>query len=461
MKTLIESFSKIVSKIRGLVYIDEETLKEILKDIQRALLKADVSVEIVYNLTKNIEKKFKESKIPSGVSPKDYLIYIIYNEMINILGGDNPPQVDIPRRPYKLMLVGIEGCGKTTTAAKLAYFYTRKKLKVGLIQTDIHRPGAKDQLKQLADRIGVPFYGDPGHHDPVKIGLEGIENMLKLGVDLIIIDTAGRHKSEQELMDEIKRLYEALKPDEVMLVIDATSGKQAAAQAEAFMKYVPIHSIFITKMDSTARGGGALMSVIKTGAKIKFIGTGEDVEEIEIFNPRRFVSRLLGLGDLETLIEKVKAIEEEEKIVKEIEKEIEEGKLTLLTFKKQLETIMKLGPLSKILELLPMQAFPTQFMKGLSDEQLQATQEKMRKWYAILQSMTKEELLNPDIIDSSRIRRIARGSGTSPKDVKELLQYYNMVKRFITGIKKSRKRLPKSLLKQFDIDISDLEKVGK
>ncbi|NPA70189.1 MAG: signal recognition particle protein [Crenarchaeota archaeon] len=461
MKNLIESFSKIVSRIRGLVYIDDETLREILKEIQRALLKADVSVEVVYNLTKNIEKKFKESKIPQGVSPKDYLLYVIYNEMVNILGGDSPPSVDIPKRPYKLMLVGIEGCGKTTSAAKLAYYYMKKKLKVGLVQTDVHRPGAKEQLKQLADRIGALFYGDPGHHDPIRIAEEGVEKMLKEGVDLVIIDTAGRHKSEQELMEEVKKLYETIKPDEVMLVIDATSGKQAAVQAEAFMKYVPINSIFITKMDSTARGGGALMSVIKTGARIKFIGTGEDVEEIEVFNPRRFVSRLLGLGDLETLIEKVKALEEEEKILKEVEKDIEEGKVTLLTLKKQLETIMKLGPLSKILELLPVQSMPMPVLKGLSDDQLKATQERIRKWYAILQSMTREELLNPDILDASRIRRIARGSGTTPRDVRELLQYYQMIKRLINEMKKSRKRLPKSLLKQMDINLGELERAGR
>ena len=457
MKALFESFSKLVAKIRGLTYIDEETLREILKEIQRTLLKADVSVEIVYSITKNIEKKFKESKVPEGVHPKDYLLYLLYTELVNALGGDVPPQVDIPKRPYKLMLVGIEGCGKTTSAAKLVYFYTKnKKLKVGLIQTDVHRPGAREQLKQLAEKIGVPFYGDPGHGDPYRIAQEGIEHMLKRGVDLIIIDTAGRHKSETELMEEIKRLYDIVKPDEVMLVIDATSGKQAAAQAEAFMKYVPIHSIFVTKMDSTARGGGALMSVIKTGAKIKFIGTGEDVEEIEIFNPRRFVARLLGLGDLETLVEKIRALEEEEKIVKEVEKEIEEGKITLLTLKKQLETIMKLGPLSKLFELLPTSMFPAPVLKNISDEQLQLTQQKLKRWYAILQSMTMEELLNPDILDASRIRRIARGSGTSPKEVRELLQYYQLIKRLVSDMKKSRKRLPKSLLKQIDINLGEL-----
>ncbi len=457
MKNLFEAFSKLVSKIRGLTYIDEETLREILREIQRALLKADVSVEIVYNLTKSIEKKFKESKIPEGVAPKDYLIYILYSELVQLLGGEQAPDIEIKKRPYKLMLVGIEGSGKTTSAAKLAYYYMKfRKLRVGLIQTDVRRPGAQDQLRQLAQRVNALFYGDPGHHDPVKIVQEGIQYMLENKADLIIIDTAGRHKSEVDLMEEVRKLYEVAQPDEVMLVIDATEGKQAASQAEAFARYVPIHSIFLTKMDSTARGGGALMSVIKTGAKIKFIGVGEDITEVEVFNPRRFVSRLLGLGDLETLVEKIRALEEEEKIVQEVEKEIEEGKLTLLTIKKQIETILKLGPLSKLLQLLPTSMFPVQLLNKLDEEQMQLTQQKLRRWLAILQSMTLEELLHPEILDSSRIRRIARGSGTSPREVKELLQYYNLLKRLITEMRRSTKRVPKALLKQLNVNLGEL-----
>jgi len=457
MKNLIDAFSKLIAKIRGLTYIDEETLREILREIQRTLLKADVSVEVVYNLTKNIEKRFKESKIPEGISPKDYLIYILYSELVQLLGGEQAPDIEIRKKPYKLMLVGIEGSGKTTSAAKLAYFYMKfRKLKVGLIQTDVRRPGAQDQLRQLAEKVGALFYGDPGHHDPIRIAQEGVKYMLDNKVDLIIIDTAGRHKSEIDLMEEVKRLYEVIQPDEVMLVIDATEGKQAAAQAEAFSKYVPIHSIFLTKMDSTARGGGALMSVIKTGARIKFIGVGEDVTEIEVFNPRRFVSRLLGLGDLETLVEKIRALEEEEKIIQEVEKEVEEGKLTLLTVKKQLETILKLGPLSKLLQLLPTSLLPAQVLTKLDDEQLQLTQQKLRRWLAILQSMTLEELLHPEILDASRIRRIARGSGTSPREVKELLQYYNLLKKLVTEMKRTRKRVPKALLKQLNIDLGEL-----
>ncbi|OYT27190.1 MAG: signal recognition particle protein [Thermoprotei archaeon ex4572_64] len=450
MKILVESFTKLISRIKGLKYIDEETLRELLKELQKILLKADVSVQTIYTITKTIEEKFKNTKPPEGISIKDYLIYLLYQELINALGGDYELKIELPKRPYKLMLIGVEGCGKTTSAAKIAKLYLRKKFRVGLIETDTHRPGAQDQLKQLADRVGALFYGDlKVKMSSDEILVKGLEYMLKSRADLIIIDTAGRHKSEEDLMSEVKRLYELAQPDEVMLVIDATSGKQAATQAEAFMKYVPIHSIFITKMDSTARGGGALMSVIKTGAKIKFIGIGEDVDEIELFNPRRFVSRLLGMGDLETLVEKIRSIEEEEKLVKEIEKDIEEGKFTLLTVKKQIESILKLGPLSKLLQLLPTSMFPNVILKNIDEEQAQLTQERMRRWYVILNSMTREELLNPDILNASRIRRIAKGSGTSPRDIKELLQYYQLMRRWISSLKKSRRRLLKFFEKGF------------
>ncbi len=258
-------------------------------------------------------------------------------------------------------------------------------------------------------------------------------------VDLIIIDTAGRHRNEEELLKEAKAIYDEAKPDEVMLVIDATVGRQAAAQTEAFMKYVPIHSVFLTKMDSTAKAGGALTSVIRSGARIKFIGVGEDIDEIEVFDANKYVSRLLGMGDLEALIEKIRAIEEESKIMEEIE----EGKINLLTIKKQIDSIMKLGPpLSKILELLPTSMLPMQYRAVMLDEEkMSNAQEMLRRWRHILDSMTKEELLNPDIINASRIRRIAKGAGVTPKDVKELLNYYQLMKRMVNQIKKSRRRL--------------------
>ncbi|MGC9152253.1 MAG: signal recognition particle protein Srp54 [Vulcanisaeta sp.] len=438
MKPLIEAFTNLVARIRGLNYIDEATLKEVLREIQRILLRADVSADVVSSITKTIEERFKQEKPPQGITSKEFLIYLLYQELVKALGGEETPNVNITKRPYKLMLIGVEGSGKTTTAAKLARFYMKRNLKVGLIETDTYRPGAYHQLKQLAEKINALFYGEENSKDPISILKHGLEYMQKSKVDLVIIDTAGRHRNEEELLREAKAIYDEAKPDEVMLVIDATIGKQAAAQTEAFMKYVPINSVFLTKMDSTAKAGGALTSVIKSGARIKFIGVGEDIDEIEIFDPNKFVARLLGMGDLDTLIEKIKAIEEEDKIIEEIE----EGKMNLLTIKKQLDSMLKLGPLSKIMELLPTSMLPMQYRALMLDEEkMSNAQEMLRRWRYILDSMTKEELLNPEIINASRIRRIAKGAGVTPKDVKELLNYYQLMKRMVNQIKKSRRRL--------------------
>ncbi|WP_054853292.1 signal recognition particle protein Srp54 [Vulcanisaeta distributa] len=437
---LIEAFTNLVNRIRGLNYIDEATLKEVLREIQRILLKADVSADVVLSITKAIEERFRQEKPPQGITSKEFLLYLLYQELVKALGGEEIPNVNISKRPYRLMLIGIEGSGKTTSAAKLARFYIKRNLRVGLIETDTYRPGAYHQLKQLAEKINALFYGEEGSKDPIAILRHGLEHMQRNRVDLIIIDTAGRHKNEEELLKEAKAIYDEAKPDEVMLVIDATVGRQAAAQTEAFMKYVPIHSVFLTKMDSTAKAGGALTSVIRSGARIKFIGVGEDIDEIEVFDANKYVSRLLGMGDLEALVEKIRAIEEESKIMEEIE----EGKINLLTIKKQIDSIMKLGPpLSKILELLPSSMLPMQYRAVMLDEEkVSNAQEMLRRWRHILDSMTKEELLNPDIINASRIRRIARGgAGVTPKDVKELLNYYQLMKRMVNQLKKSRRRL--------------------
>lgn len=438
MKPLIEAFTNLVARIRGINYIDETTLREILREVQRVLLRADVSADVVSSITKSIEERFRQEKPPEGITSKEFLIYLLYQELIKALGGEGELDVNITKKPYRLMLIGVEGSGKTTTAAKLAWFYMRRNLKVGLIETDTYRPGAYYQLKQLAEKVNAMFYGEENSKDPLTILRHGLEYMQKNKVDLIIIDTAGRHRNEEELLREARAIYEESKPDEVMLVIDATIGRQAAAQTEAFMKYVPINSVFLTKMDSTAKAGGALTSVIKSGAKIKFIGVGEGIDEVEVFNADKFVSRMLGMGDLETLIERIKAIEEENKVMEEIE----EGKMNLLTLKKQLDSMLKLGPLSKIMELLPTSLLPTQYRALMLDEErMSNAQEMLRRWRNILNSMTKEELLNPETINASRIRRIAKGAGVSPKDVKELLNYYQLMKRMVNQIKKSRRRL--------------------
>lgn len=432
MKALTEAFSKLIERIRGVDYIDEATLQELSREIQRSLLKADVPLDMVKSFTEGAVKRIREEKPPAGIPPREYLIYVLYDELVKLLGGEQPAEFKPTKKPYVVLLLGVEGSGKTTTAAKLAKYLVKRGYRVGLVETDTVRPAAFDQLRQLAERIGVPFYGERDGRNAVEIAERGVQNFKNM--DVIIIDTAGRHRNEEALLQEVKAIYEAVKPDEVMLVVDATVGKLAAAQAEAFMKYLPIHSVIITKMDSTARGGGALAAVAKTGARVKFIGVGEDVDEFEQFNPRKFVARVLGMGDLEALVEKVRAVFDEEKVLEEIES----GKFDLLTFKKQIDGLLKLGPLSKVFQLLP-----GGLAAKISEEQIELSQKNLKKWRAILSSMTLEELKNPEILNASRIRRIAIGAGVTPKDVKEMLAVYENLKKMSKTLKRQlRMRMP-------------------
>ena len=422
---LSEVFSKLIEKIRGVDYIDEAVLQELSREIQRSLLKADVPLELVKAFTDSAVKRIREEKPPAGIPPREYLVYVLYEELVKLLGGEQPAEFKPTKKPYVVLLLGVEGSGKTTTAAKLAKYLAKRGYKVGLVETDTIRPAAFDQLKQLAEKIGVPFYGERDGKNAVEIAVRGVQNFKNM--DVVIIDTAGRHRNEEELLKEVKAIYDAVKPDEVFLVIDATVGKLAAAQAEAFMKYLPIHSVIITKMDSTARGGGALAAVAKTGARVKFIGVGEDVDEFEPFNPRKFVARVLGMGDLDALVEKIKAVFEEDKVLEELES----GRLDLLTFKKQIDSLLKLGPLSKVFQLLP-----SNFAIKVSEEQIELSQKNLRKWKAILSSMTMEELKHPEVLNASRIRRIAMGAGVTPKDVKEMLTVFENMKKMSKMLKR-------------------------
>ncbi len=432
MKALTEVFSKLIEKIRGVEYIDDATLQELSREIQRTLLKADVPLDLVKTFTENAVRRIREEKPPAGIPPREYLIYILYDELVKLLGGEQPAEFKPTKKPHVILLLGVEGSGKTTTAAKLAKYLTKRGYKVGLVETDTIRPAAFDQLRQLAEKIGAPFYGERDGRDAVEIAKRGVQNFKNL--DVVIVDTAGRHRNEEALLQEVKAIHDAVKPDEVMLVIDATVGKLAAAQAEAIMKYLPIHSVVITKMDSTARGGGALAAVAKTGARVKLIGVGEDVDELELFNPKKFVARVLGMGDLDALVEKIKAVFEEEEVLQEIES----GKLDLLTFKKQIDGLLKLGPLSKVFQLLP-----GGMAAKISEEQIELSQKNLKKWKAILSSMTTEELKNPEILNASRIRRIALGAGVSPKDVKEMLTVYENLKKMSKTLKRQlRMRMP-------------------
>ncbi len=417
----------------------KRAVNSFIRELQKTLIKADVNVRVVLDLTKKIRERALESEPPPGVLRNEWFVKVVYDCLTELFGGEAVNT--LPKKlPWIIMLVGIQGSGKTTTAGKLALYYKRKGYRPGLITTDTYRPAAYEQLLQIAKSIGVPFYGEKDSKDPVGIAIRGLKEMFKRNVNVIIVDTAGRHGygEEKALLDEMEALAKAINPDEVILVIDAYMGQKAYDLAKRFHERTPIGSIIITKLDGTAKGGGAISAVAVTGAKIKFVGDGEKLEDFEEFNPRKFVARILGLGDIESLLEKFKALEESRELQKRIERAMVTGKLTMRDLYAQIKSIRKLGPLRKVLQLIPGLS-----MMALEDEMLRMSEKKMDKWLHIIESMTYEELDNPSIIDRKRMRRIAIGSGTTVDDVKELLNYYEMTRKMLRDIKRKRGLLRK------------------
>jgi signal recognition particle subunit SRP54 len=429
-----------VKKISKAAYVDEKTVKEAVRDIQAALLQADVNVELALKLSRTIEERALAEKPPPGMSRREHLIGIVYSELSKLLGEGGKLQVTAGK-PNVLLLVGLQGSGKTTSAAKLAYFFKKKGFKVGMVCADTYRPGAYLQLLQLGEQIGVKVLGDPNARDPVKLCKDCVEELKSEGYELILVDTAGRHRREEELMQEMKTMADAIKPDGVMLVIDATIGQQAKDQAEAFHAATPVGYIFLSKLDGSAKGGGAISAVAATGASIEFVGTGEHIDEIEPFNAKKFAARLLGMGDLETLLKKVEQIPQEER--KSLETKVALGKINLKDVQEMLEATQKMGPLDKVIPMVPGLGV------SIPKEQLKIGQEKLKKFKVIIDSMTPEERENPEILNASRIRRIARGSGTTEADVKELLRYYEMMKHLAKALSRGELKGPlRKLFKQ-------------
>lgn len=410
--------------------IDEKTVKELVKDIQRALLQADVNVQLVLELSKRIEKHALEEKLPLGISRREHVATVVYEELTKSLGEKSAKLPVEVGRINILMLVGIQGSGKTTSAAKLARFFKKRGLKTALVCADTFRPGANAQLRQLADAVGIPIYGNENEKSSVKIALAGTEKFKKENYDVILIDTAGRHKDEKSLIEEMKDLTKQVKPDEIILVIDGTIGQQAYTQAKAFHEATQIGSIFVAKLDGSARGGGALSAVIATGAPIKFIGVGEKIDDVELFDPPRFAGRLLGMGDLKSLVERVR--EAEVAIPGKRTRAFLSGKFSLEAMFEQLESMQKMGSLKRLLKMVP------GFSYNLPEEMVGVAEDKMRKWRFIIQSMTREEKEDPHILNASRIRRIAFGAGVSERDVKELTKQFFAMKKMMKKLLRQR-----------------------
>jgi len=423
LEKLKDGLQNAIIDLRKAVVIDKKTIKEYIKEIQKTLLSSDVDVQLVFKLSKNIEERTLLEKPPGTLSRKENLIRITYEELVKLLDIEKKSPI---KENERILLVGTHGSGKTTTAAKLARYLEKKGYNTKLICADTFRPAAFEQLKQLAQQINVPFYGDPEEKNSLKIIDDGIKKFRNEGV--IIIDSEGRHKLNDELMNEINRIYLKIKPEKTFLVLDATIGQQAGEQAKAFKDSCSVDGVILTKLDGSAKGGGALSACAATNAPVYFIGVGEHIEDFEEFDAKRFVSRLIGFGDIQSLLEKAKEAEFDE----ETARRIMSGKFTLEDIYMQIEQVKKMGSMKKIIEMLP-------FQIKIPRDMLQMQEEKMDRWKVIMDSMTKEEMEEPSIIKRSRIERIAKGSGSKVEDVRELLIYYKRMKKMMKSIGDERK----------------------
>ncbi len=419
-----------LKRLFGAGVIDEDLVKELVKDIQRALLVADVDVNLVMGITKRVEKQALDENLPRGVSRREHIVKVVWDTLAYFLGEKAVPLTINPGKPNLVMLVGIQGSGKTTTIGKLARYYQKRGIKTGVICADNFRPGAYSQLKQLAEMSNIPFWGDENGKDAVKLAKKGFSEMRKRGIELILLDTSGRHREETSLIKEMKSISKAVKPQEIILVIDGTLGQQAGSQAAAFKKATNIGSIVITKLDGSAKGGGALSAAAATQAPIKFIGTGEGMDALEPFNPTKFAGRLLGMSDIKGLIEKVREAQIE--IDEDAAMRLMKGQFTLTDMMAQLKQLKKMGPIGKVMEMLGLQY-------KLPDNVAEIQEENLERFEVIMNSMTKEELDNPKLLKSSRLKRIAMGSGTATRDVRDLLKQYNQMKKMMKTMGKQRR----------------------
>ena len=414
-----------LNKLQGKSRLSKEDVEEIVKEIQRSLLQADVEVSLVMDLSKSIKKRALEEEPPGGTTARDHILKIVYEEMVDLVGDST----EIPLEPQTIMLAGLQGSGKTTTAAKMAWWFSKKGLRPAVIQTDTFRPGAYDQAKQMCERAEVDFYGDPDEEDPVEIARKGLEETEE--ADIRIVDTSGRSGLNETLIEELKSIEELVDPDRNLLVLDAAIGQGAKDQAKAFGDAVGIDGVVITKLDGTAKGGGALAAVDQTDSTIAFLGTGEEVADIERFEPDGFISRLLGMGDLKQLAERV------ERAMAETDDEDEDwdpedmmkGEFTLKDMRRQMDAMNKMGPLSQVMDMIP--GLGGGLMDQLPDDAMDVTQERMQSFKVVMDSMSEEELENPRSIGKTRIERIARGSGKPEETIRELLEQHKMMSRMM------------------------------
>ena len=424
LQELGQKIKDALNKLNKSDTIDQKLLKEMLTTLSIALIKSDVNLHLVKKLTSNIQSKFDEIQEETG-NKKLMLQKAVVKELQNMLTSKKKPYVMVRGKVNVVMFVGLQGSGKTTTCTKYANFYQKKGWRVGLVCADTFRAGAFDQLKQNATKCRIPFYGSYTEMDPVKIAEEGVSYFKKMKYEIIIVDTSGRHKQEDALFDEMKQVSAAISPNDIIFVMDSHIGQACHDQALAFKNTVDIGSVIITKLDGHAKGGGALSAVATTESPIIFIGTGEHFEDFEQFNPESFIKRLLGMGDIKGLFEKVQEVvskENQEKLAKNISK----GIFSLRDMRHQYTSVMKMGPLDKVMNMIP--GFSNMMLPEGSEKE---ASKKMKRFLCIMDSMTDGELDGKQKIDESRIKRIARGSGALIIEVQLLLDEYKKFQKIV------------------------------
>jgi signal recognition particle subunit SRP54 len=434
---LSERLQNVMNKIRSKGKVTEADVKEMMREVRLALLEADVNFKVVKDFIKRVSERAVGQEVLKSLTPGQQVIKVVKEELTELMGGEQSKIAVASRPPTVVMMVGLQGAGKTTTTGKLANLlrkrYNRKPL---LVAADIYRPAAIKQLETLGKQLNMPVFSLGDQVSPVEIAKQALEKAKEEHYDYVLIDTAGRLHVDEALMDELKQMKEAAKPDEIFLVVDAMTGQDAVNVAQSFHEQLGITGVILTKLDGDTRGGAALSIRAVTNTPIKFVGMGEKLDALEPFHPERMASRILGMGDVLTLIEKAQAAVDEEK-AKELEQKMRTATFTLDDFLEQLGQVRKLGPLDEILKMLP----GANKIKGLNN--IQIDEKQIGRVEAIIRSMTKEEKMHPEIINGSRKKRIAKGSGTTVQEVNRLLKQFDEMKKMMkmmANMPKGKKR---------------------
>ncbi len=436
-ESLSERFQKIFKKVRGQARLSEANMDEMLKEVRIALLEADVNFKVVKEFTEQIKQKAIGEEVYLKLNPSQMVVKIVHDELTELLGSDSSELIYQKNKPTIIMLVGLQGTGKTTSAGKLAYLM-KKKLgkKVLLAAGDVYRPAAIDQLKQIGSQVGVEVFSLGSNVSPVEIAIKAKEKAYNEHYDVLILDTAGRLAIDEPLMKELNDITKAITPDETLLLVDAMSGQDAINVANTFNAQLKITGIIMSKLDGDARGGAALSIKYLTGIPIKFAGVGEKLSDLDVFHPDRMADRILGMGDVLTLVEKVQEEIDEKEARKDAAKFMS-GDFTLDDMLLQMKKVQKLGSLGGLLKLIP-------GMPKITDEQKEIAEKEMKNLEAIVNSMTKEERAHPEILKNSRKVRIAKGSGKTNADINRVLKKYEQSKEMMKQMKQYQKsgRIP-------------------